>query len=145
MTIESILPLLVAVGVGLVVGVLLANLSRRRAARSDRERADQIETELEQTREELDGHREDVARHFQQTSDLFREMTEQYTLLYAHLATGARAFSTEDAPALGQFDQTLIGGDSPDAATGTEALPESRSAAPPASGNGTGPGASDAS
>ncbi len=42
MTIESILPLLVAVGVGLVVGVLLANLSRRRAARSDRERADQL-------------------------------------------------------------------------------------------------------
>ena len=100
MAIESSLILLATLGVGLAIGAVLMNLLGRRAGRADRERADQLETELEQTREELEVHREDVARHFQQTSDLFRDVTEHYTRLYAHLATGARAFSTDEVPAL---------------------------------------------
>ena len=138
-------PVLFAVlSVGLVVGALLASLVRRRAGRADRERSEQLEAELEQTREELEVHREDVARHFHQTSDLFRGVTEQYTRLYAHLATGARAFSTEEVPALGQLDRTLIGDDFRGGADEGESedRSETESAAPAPRSNGGGAGAS---
>ena len=138
-------PVLFAVlSVGLVVGALLASLVRRRAGRADRERSDQLEAELEQTREELEVHREDVARFFQQTSDLFRGVTEQYTRLYAHLATGARAFSTEEVPALGQLDRTLIGDDSRGGADEGESedRSETEAAAPAPRSNGGEAGAS---
>lgn len=138
-------PVLFAVlSVGLIVGALLASLVKRNAGRADRERSEQLEAELEQTREELEVHRDDVARHFQQTSDLFRDVTEQYTRLYAHLATGARAFSTEEVPALGQLDRTLIGGDSKGDAGkgGSEDRSETQAAAPPPRTNGGEAGAS---
>ena len=138
-------PVLFAVlSVGLVVGARLASLVRRRAGRADRERSEQLEAELEQPREELEVHREDVARHFHQTSDLFRGVTEQYTRLYAHLATGARAFSTEEVPALGQLDRTLIGDDSRGGADEGESedRSETESAAPAPRSNGGGAGAS---
>jgi len=143
MTIESSLVLLAPLGVGLVVGAVLANFLRRRAGRADRERADQFEAELEQTREELEVHREDVAHHFQQTSDLFRDMTEQYTRLYAHLATGARSFSTGEVPALGQLDRTLIGNDASGAPAekGDDSETQAGAPGPPPRGNGTGAGA----
>lgn len=140
-------PVLFAVlGVGLILGALLASVARRRAGRADRERADQLDAELAQTREELEVHREDVARHFKQTSDLFRDMTEHYTRLYAHLATGARAFSTDEVPALGQLDRTLIGDDSSEDADGGESKdrPQTKAAAPapPVGSNGSEAGAS---
>lgn len=136
MAIESSWFELAALGVGLVIGAVLMNLLGRRAGRADRERADQLETELEQTREELEVHREDVARHFQQTSDLFRDVTEHYTRLYAHLATGARSFSTGEVPALGQLDQTLIGEAAPRAPDKGGNGSDTQASAPAASGNG---------
>ena len=136
MAIESSLILLATLGVGLAIGAVLMNLLGRRAGRADRERADQLETELEQTREELEVHREDVARHFQQTSDLFRDVTEHYTRLYAHLATGARAFSTDEVPALGELDQTLIGDAARQAPEKSGNGSEAQASAPAAPGNG---------
>lgn len=109
MAIEWNVTLLAAFGVGLLVGLALGLVLRGRSNAADRERAEQLDAELTQTREDLEAHREEVARHFGQTSDLFRDMTEQYTRLYAHLAAGARAFSTGEVPALGQLDASLIG------------------------------------
>ena len=144
MVMESSVIVLVAGAVGLVVGAGLTSFLRSRAGRADRERAEQLEADLEQTREELETHREDVARHFEQTSDLFRDMTEQYTRLYAHLATGAREFSTEEVPALGQLDQTLIGDDPRGGADEGESKDhsETEAAAPAPRSNGGGAGAS---
>jgi uncharacterized membrane-anchored protein YhcB (DUF1043 family) len=104
---EWITPVAVALAVGFGLGALAVFVVMRRAGASDRERAEQLATELEETRDELEAHREEVARHFAKTSDLFRDLTEQYTQLYAHLANGARAFCSE-VPALGQVDAPLL-------------------------------------
>jgi uncharacterized membrane-anchored protein YhcB (DUF1043 family) len=105
---------------GLAAGVLLGALCsfflQRRNGSANRERAEQLSSELEETREELDAHREEVAKHFQETSQLFRGLTEQYTRLYAHLAEGSRDFCTDDAPALARgFDGPLLGRNGDDA------------------------------
>ncbi len=94
--------LLLAFAGGLAVGSLLLYLLQRRVTSGERERAEQLAAELDETREELDEHREEVAKHFRETSQLFRSLTEQYTHLYAHLAEGAREFCAEDVPALAQ-------------------------------------------
>jgi uncharacterized membrane-anchored protein YhcB (DUF1043 family) len=103
--------LLAALAVGLAVGALCGVLLQRRSGRGDRERAEQLSRELDETREELESHREEIARHFRQTSNLFRDLTERYTHLYAHLAEGARQFCTGDAPALARgLDAPLLSG-----------------------------------
>jgi uncharacterized membrane-anchored protein YhcB (DUF1043 family) len=95
---------------GLLVGAAAAVLLARRSDRVAEERAASLETELEDTRQELEGQAEQVARHFEQTSDLFRKLTEEYTRMYAHLADGARQFCAGDVPALGRgFDGPLLG------------------------------------
>ena len=108
MPIEWNVTVLAALGVGLLVGVWLGVLLRSRSGAADRARAEQLDGELEQTREDLDAHRDDVARHFQETSDLFRDVTEQYSRLYTHLATGAKTFSTEAVPALAPLETPLL-------------------------------------
>ncbi|MBW2267561.1 MAG: DUF1043 family protein [Deltaproteobacteria bacterium] len=133
MPIEWNLTVLTALGVGLLVGVGLGLLFRGRSGAAERARAEQLDAELEQTREDLEAHRDDVARHFQETSDLFRGVTEQYSRLYAHLATGARAFSTDAVPMLGALETPLLGrtdGASAEAAAGSELEPEAEPAAP---------------
>jgi uncharacterized membrane-anchored protein YhcB (DUF1043 family) len=111
-----------AFALGLLVGALTVFLLQRRAGSASRELA----AELEETREELEANREEVARHFAQTSDLFRSLTEQYTLLYAHLADGAREFCTDEIPALGRGLETsplALAPDEPEAAAEAEASP----------------------
>ncbi|MGI9591282.1 MAG: ZapG family protein [Myxococcota bacterium] len=93
--------LLWAAAAGLAVGAALVFLLMRRGGSVNRERAESLATELEETQLELEGHREEVAKHFSQTSDLFRDLTEQYSRLYAHLATGARDFCPDEVPSLG--------------------------------------------
>ena len=95
------LNLLWAAAAGLAVGAALVFLLMRRGGSVNRERAESLATELEETQLELEGHREEVAKHFSQTSDLFRDLTEQYSRLYAHLATGARDFCPDEVPSLG--------------------------------------------
>jgi len=110
---------------GLLLGGLCALFLQRRMAGADRERAEQLAGELEETREELEAHREEVARHFQETSTLFRGLTEQYSRLYAHLAEGARGFCTDDLPALAHgFDGPLLGRNGSDSGEEPPAEPE---------------------
>lgn len=123
MQIEWNLTLLAAAGVGLLIGLAVGLLARGRSGSAERARAEQLEGELEQTREELESHRDDVARHFAETSDLFRDVTEQYTRLYAHLASGARSFSVDDVPAIGDLEKPLIGGTAAQAATEAASAP----------------------
>jgi uncharacterized membrane-anchored protein YhcB (DUF1043 family) len=104
-------PILLAFGVGLALGALTVGLLRRRSTGAARERAEQLARELDEALERIETQRTQVAKHFEETSDLFRDLTEQYTRLYAHLAEGAREFSTEEVPALGRgFGSPLLEG-----------------------------------
>ena len=108
------LNLLWAAAAGLIVGAGVVFLLLRRGGSVNRERVESLATELEETRLELEGHREEVSKHFVGTSDLFRELTEQYTRLYAHLATGAREFCPDEVPSLGQgLDNPLLVDEAP--------------------------------
>jgi uncharacterized membrane-anchored protein YhcB (DUF1043 family) len=89
---------LVLFGVGLLAGLWL----RRRNDRGLRAQVAGLEEELGQARGELDGFHAEVEKHFGQTSDLFRDLTRQYTALYAHLAEGARELCPERVPELGR-------------------------------------------
>ena len=116
MNLDVDLNLLAAAAAGLVLGAALVFLLMRRGGSVNRERAESLTTELEETRLELESHREEVAKHFSETSDLFRDLTEQYSRLYAHLATGAREFCPDEVPSLGQgLDTPLLVDESPEA------------------------------
>lgn len=123
MPIDWNVTVLAALGVGLLVGVGVGAFLRGRSGAADRARAEQLEGELEQTREDLDAHRDEVARHFQETSDLFRDVTAQYSRLYTHLAAGARTFSTDAVAMLEGLDTPLLAHS--DAAQG-ESAPETQ-------------------
>jgi uncharacterized membrane-anchored protein YhcB (DUF1043 family) len=103
--------ILLAFGVGLALGAVALGLLQRRSGEADRERAEQLGIELDEAREELESQRAEIAKHFEETSDLFRDLTAQYTRLYAHLSEGAREFCPEEVPALGGgFEGPPLGG-----------------------------------
>jgi uncharacterized membrane-anchored protein YhcB (DUF1043 family) len=96
-------------GVLVLLGVFLIGLGagiflRRGGIRTARAEAERLsadlgltraqlaaaEETLREARHELESQRSAVAKHFERTSDLFRDLTRQYTALYAHLAEGAR-------------------------------------------------------
>jgi hypothetical protein len=83
-------------GLGLGVGFLF-----RRSDRTAQRRVEELELELLKARGRLEEHRDQVVKHFEQTSDLFRDLTEDYTALYAHLAQGARDLCPDRVPAIG--------------------------------------------
>ncbi len=102
--------ILLSFGVGLVLGGVSVGLLQRRSGGAAREHAEQLGIELDEVREALEAQRVEVAKHFEETSGLFRDLTEQYTRLYAHLSEGAREFCPEQVPTLGRgFDGPLLG------------------------------------
>jgi uncharacterized membrane-anchored protein YhcB (DUF1043 family) len=120
---------LLAFGTGLALGAVSVGFFRRRSSSAERERAKKLAGELDEALERLEAQRAQVAKHFEETSDLFRDLTEQYTRLYAHLAEGAREFSSEEIPALGRgFGSPLLEG-SGDAESAEEPRPRETPAA----------------
>ncbi len=90
-----------AIGAGLLVaGIALGALAS--GAGRVRERLRALERELALERERHAVYQDEVAKHFGRTSDLFRDLTRQYTSLYAHLAEGARDLCADRLPALGR-------------------------------------------
>ena len=87
---------------GLLVGGLAAGLVLGRGGSRARARIRELELEVRQAREEQAAYRDQVGKHFSGTSDLFRDLTHQYTALYAHLAEGARDLCPDQVPALGR-------------------------------------------
>jgi len=83
--------------VGGLVGWIAA-----RGGQGARARARRLEAELRQTEERLASYEDQVAKHFAQTSDLFGDLTRQYTAVWDHLAEGARDLCAERVAALGQ-------------------------------------------
>jgi len=122
---------------GLVAGLLVASWLARRGGRAAEERAAQLEAELADTRSELEAQAERISGHFARTSDLFRDLTERYTQLYAHLADGARHFCAGDVPAIARgLDGLLVTGESeaaPPAEQGASRRPEQANGGSPPS------------
>jgi uncharacterized membrane-anchored protein YhcB (DUF1043 family) len=110
---------------GAIVGILVASALRGRLGRAAEERAAQLEAELIETRGELEAQGERIEAHFARTSDLFRELTERYTQLYAHLADGARHFCGDELPAIARgLDGLLPAGEREAAESASSGRPE---------------------
>jgi hypothetical protein len=90
----------IAGAIGLAVGVVIGLAVMRLSGRDWRSRIRALEAEYREEREAHAAYRASVSKHFADTSDLFRDLTRQYTALYAHLAEGARGLCPEDPPAL---------------------------------------------
>ena len=90
----------VVVGAGLFAGGLVCGLLLAEGGRANG-RLRRLERELAEERERAAAYRDSVATHFGGTSDLFRDLTQQYSSLYAHLAEGARELCPDHAPELG--------------------------------------------
>jgi hypothetical protein len=85
---------------GAIAGALVATWLERRGGRAAYDRAAELEIDLAKTRSELEAQGAQIGSHFERTSDLFRDLTGQYTQLYAHLAEGARQFCRDELPAI---------------------------------------------
>jgi uncharacterized membrane-anchored protein YhcB (DUF1043 family) len=83
--------------VGLAAGAWLSQ-----ADRSARTRIAQLEDERAELQARVTAEREAVAKHFDQTGVLFRDLTRDYTALYAHLAEGARELCPDRTPELAE-------------------------------------------
>ena len=123
--------IIAALTAGILIGALVVHLLHRRSSGVNRDRAEQLALEVEETRVELEANRDDVSRHFEQTSELFCDLTQQYSRLYSHLAEGAREFSSGGISELGRgFENPLLGEEGGTGATSLEKLV--RTVAPPA-------------
>jgi uncharacterized membrane-anchored protein YhcB (DUF1043 family) len=90
--------------VGIGVGTLLQPSSKKLKARAEKAEAD-----LADERERFKSHRGEVEQHFEKTSDLFRDMTQQYVSLYSHLAEGARVLAPDRMLEIREgFDLSLL-------------------------------------
>ncbi|MFQ5514096.1 MAG: YhcB family protein [Myxococcota bacterium] len=92
-------PELLAAASLFVAGILLGVWTARRDGGA-RVRVRALEAELAQAHERLARYRDQVEKHFSQTSDLFAELTRQYTAVWDHLADGARELCPERSLAL---------------------------------------------
>lgn len=101
---------------GALSGALLTLWAVRRGERTAQDRLGELEIELAKVRSELEARGAQIASHFERTSDLFRDLTQRYTQLYAHLADGARQFCPDDLPAIAQGLEGLL----PGGGSGTE-------------------------
>ena len=92
---ESIDPVWLFGSIALVAGVLLGALLCRRFTPTIME-VDELRVKLERSRIEMERYRDSVNDHFGKTSDLVKELTEDYVKVYRHLSVGAQTLS--DAP-----------------------------------------------
>lgn len=99
---DHVVLLQMVIGAGAFLVGLMCGLALRRPDRRLKTQVEELESQLQETRRAADQHRAQVEKHFERTSELFRDMTEQYTALYAHLADGARELCSEGGPALGR-------------------------------------------
>jgi uncharacterized membrane-anchored protein YhcB (DUF1043 family) len=92
---ESIDPVWVFGGIALIAGALIGALLCRRFTPTITD-VDELRVKLEQSRNEMEQYRASVNGHFNKTSDLVKELTEDYVKVYKHLSEGAQTLS--DAP-----------------------------------------------
>ncbi|WP_434358347.1 Z-ring associated protein ZapG [Parasalinivibrio latis] len=72
---------LVLVAVGIVVGFLLARITRKNA-----DNAKALQKELDKTKYELEQYRQDLVDHFAQSAKLLESISKDYAKLHQHMA-----------------------------------------------------------
>ena len=82
---------------GIFIGILINRLLNSSTAD-----VDQLKSDLERERAEMERYKASVNSHFNKTSDLVKELTQDYVKVYQHLAEGAQTLS--DTP---EFTQVL--------------------------------------
>ena len=82
---------------GIFIGMLINRLLNSSTAD-----VDQLKSDLERERAEMERYKASVNSHFNKTSDLVKELTQDYVKVYQHLAEGAQTLS--DTP---EFTQVL--------------------------------------
>jgi uncharacterized membrane-anchored protein YhcB (DUF1043 family) len=85
----------------LACGIFLGMLINR-SLNSSTADVDQLKSDLERERAEMESYKASVNSHFNKTSDLVKELTQDYVKVYQHLAEGAQTLS--DSP---EFTQVL--------------------------------------
>jgi len=71
-----------------IIGVAIGAIAHKMLY-SDESRAKKLEDELSQTRHDFDIYKEMVTSHYSKTSELVKDLTEDYVKVYQHLAEGA--------------------------------------------------------
>jgi len=99
--VDAIEPVWLFGAIVLACGIFFGMLITRLLTPSTAE-IDQLKTDLERERAEMKSYKESVNSHFNKTSDLFKELNQDYVRVYRHLAEGAQALS--DTP---EFTQVL--------------------------------------
>ena len=102
MGLESTDWILIGVATALFLAGLFLGLALARGGQGARARARRLEGELRQAQDALVGYQDQVGKHFVQTSDLFSDLTRQYSAVWDHLAEGARSLCAERGPAIGR-------------------------------------------
>jgi uncharacterized membrane-anchored protein YhcB (DUF1043 family) len=99
--VDAIEPVWLFGAIVLACGIFLGMLINRLLNPSSAD-IDQLKTDLERERAEMERYKAGVNSHFNKTSDLVKELTQDYVKVYQHLAEGAQTLS--DTP---QFTQVL--------------------------------------
>jgi uncharacterized membrane-anchored protein YhcB (DUF1043 family) len=99
--VDSIEPVWLFGAIVLACGILLGMLINRLLNSSTAD-VDQLKSDLERERAEMERYKASVNSHFNKTSDLVKELTQDYVKVYQHLAEGAQTLS--DTP---EFTQVL--------------------------------------
>ena len=92
----------IGIGLALFLAGLGVGFALRRGDATLRRRIQDLEREVAEAEGRYSAQQAQVEKHFEKTSDLFRDLTENYTALYGHLAEGARTLCPEGGPALGR-------------------------------------------
>jgi len=99
--VDAIEPVWLFGAIVLACGIFFGMLITRLLTPSTAE-IDQLKTDLERERAEMKSYKASVNSHFNKTSDLVKELTQDYVKVYQHLAEGAQTLS--DTP---EFTQVL--------------------------------------
>jgi uncharacterized membrane-anchored protein YhcB (DUF1043 family) len=99
--VDAIEPVWLFGAIVLACGIFLGMLMNRLLNSSTAD-VDQLKSDLERERAEMESYKASVNSHFNKTSDLVKELTQDYVKVYQHLAEGAQTLS--DSP---EFTQVL--------------------------------------
>jgi len=99
--VDAIEPVWLFGAIVLACGIFLGMLITRLLTPSSAD-IDQLKTDLQRERAEMERYKGSVNSHFNKTSDLVKELTQDYVKVYQHLAEGAQTLS--DTP---EFTQVL--------------------------------------
>jgi len=104
--VDSIEPVWLFGAIVLACGIFFGMLITRLLTPSSAE-IDQLKADLKRERAEMERYKASVNSHFNKTSDLVKELTQDYVKVYQHLAEGAQTLS--DTPEFTQVQEQSQG------------------------------------